>query len=119
MFKIFVPSLQMNWLLGNCSVRGDLGSAYLKTWDSREVKMLWVQLSKHRHSRGPPNPAFELTHAELSFLSKLISFRKMVLVSFRSFLWKQGPSVVLPAAVPQEGCTARSVSEVLSNTADL
>lgn len=38
MFKIFIPSSQMNWFLGNCCVRGDLGFAYLKTQESREVR---------------------------------------------------------------------------------
>lgn len=37
MFKIFIPSSRMNWFLGNPSVRGDLESAYLKTWESRAV----------------------------------------------------------------------------------
>lgn len=85
----------MNWFLGNCPIRGDLGSAYLKTQESREVQRLCVQLWKHRRSWGPADPAralnFQHLHSPVQnypLESKLVFFQKNGTCVFSKFSLK-------------------------------
>lgn len=92
----------MNWFLGNCSIRGGFGVCISQTPREQGGAEAFPGTGEPRQSTA--FSAVELTHAELSSgIKTSLSLRKTALVSFLNFLWKQVPSVVLPAAMSLGG----------------